>query len=112
MSVYKSELTPERVDALVTYLEGLKSGEHHYPPDFNSNHKRGLRQQAKNFIEKDHLLYYVSVDKLTKLVTHKRVIYNVEEKKSIVKSCHDGIDGGHLGRDKTYNKVSYYIPLS
>ena len=25
-------------------------------------------------------------------------------------ACHDGIDGGHFGRDKTLSKVAFMVP--
>ena len=33
-----------------------------YPPDFTSNPKRGLRQQAASFEEKEGILYHSSTD--------------------------------------------------
>ncbi len=54
---------------------------------------------------KDNLLHCVSKDKVTNTISHRRVVYSEDEKKQILNACHDGIDGGHLGRDKTYGKV-------
>ena len=64
--------------------------------------KRSLsvRQQAsKRFIAKDNLLYHVTKDKVFPQETiHKQVVCLDEEKEALLRGCHDGIDGGHLGR--------------
>ena len=41
------------------------------------------------------------------LIRKRRVIVKEEEKQKILSMCHDGIDGMHFGRDKTYGKASY-----
>ena len=34
------------------------------------------------------------------------MLITMEEKNRIMRSCHDGVDGSHFGRDKTLSKVS------
>ena len=70
-----------------------------YPTGFSANDKRGLRQQAATFEEKDGILYHSLKGKL------RRVIVDPAEKARLIRACHDGIDGGHFGRDKTMSKV-------
>ena len=102
-----SELTYERVRILTEYLEGLNKGQHIYPAQYSKNDKKVVRQQSVNYIVKDNLLYYANKQKVSQKdqYVYKRVIYKVEEKEALLKGCHDGIDGGHLGQDKTYSKV-------
>ena len=54
-----------------------------------------MRQQAQSFEEKDGTLYHVS----------DGVVMSKQEKEISMQACHDGIDGSHFGRDKTYLKV-------
>ena len=35
----------------------------------------------------------------------RRVIVDPAEKTRLIRACHDGIDGGHFGRNKTLSKV-------
>lgn len=75
-----------------------------YPSWFTANDKRGLRQQAATFEEKDGILYHSSQGK-----SLRRVIVDQAEKTRLIRACHDGIDGGHFGRDKTMSKVCVAI---
>ena len=74
-----------------------------YPPEFNANDKRGLRQQAATFEEKDGILYHSAKGSQGK--TLRRVIVDLAEKTRLILACHDRIDGGHFGHDKTMSKV-------
>ena len=51
------------------------------------------------------MLYTQDTDHQSKLVRNRRVIVKEEDKQKILSMCHDGIDGMHFGRDKTYGKV-------
>ena len=42
-------LTEERCQGLVAYLQGSKRGSPEYPPDFTTNDKKALQQQAASF---------------------------------------------------------------
>ena len=50
-------------------------------------------------------LYIQVKDKKIDLVQKWWMIVKEEEKKCILQMCHNGIDGMHFGRDKTYGKV-------
>ena len=52
------------------------------------------------------------VDKNVGLARKRRVIVKEEDKKRILKMCHEGIDGMHFGRDKTYGKVVFQFVTS
>ena len=56
-----------------------------------------------------NVLYVEVIDKKVDLVRKRRVIVKEEEKKQILRMCHDGIDGMHFGRDKTYGKVYHCL---
>jgi hypothetical protein len=56
------ELTGERVEALVAYIRGKKTGNPIYPQDFDKSLKRALRQQAESFEEVDGVLFHRQVD--------------------------------------------------
>ena len=55
-------------------------------------------------VEKGQLYIQVK-DKKIHLIQECRVIVKEEKKKRILQMCHNGIDGMHFGRDKTYGKV-------
>ena len=59
-SVEWMDFTEERYQDLVSYLRSVR-----YLPGFTANQKRGLRQQAAIFEEKDGLLFHSSVDSAT-----------------------------------------------
>ena len=98
-----ASLTEERYKQLVEYLRGSRIGSPVYPPEFHANDKRGLRQQAATFEEKDAILHHSAKGSQGK--TLRRVIVDPAEKTRLIRACHDGIDGGHFGRDKTMSKV-------
>ena len=93
-------LTEERYGLILQYLRN-KGEAGSYPDSFTANQKRGLRQQARSFEEKNGILYYCSVVN----PKPRRVVVSKAEKQRLIKACHDGIDGGHFGRDKTTSKV-------
>ena len=96
-------LTEERYQQLLEYLRGSRIGSAVYPSGFSANDKRGLRQQAATFVEKDGVLFHSSQGPKGKSLG--RVIVDPAEKTRLIRACHDGIDGGHFGRDKTLSKV-------
>ena len=100
-----SSLTEERYKELVEYLRGTQHGRPTYPLGFTTNQKRGLRQQAACFEEKDGVLFHSSTDSCAERKRLRRVVVAVAEKNRLIQACHDGINGGHYGRDKTLNKV-------
>ena len=101
-----SELSEDRCRALVNYLRSSRRGEAQYPPEFSANDKRGLRQQATFFEEKDGVLYHKKVDHTANLINLQRVVVSRDERMRVIRGCHDGIDGSHFGRDKTLSKVN------
>ena len=56
-------------------------------------------------VEKHGVLYYSRVDQPL-----RRIIVDRAEKIRVMSACHDGIDGGHFGRDKTMSKVAFMVP--
>ena len=99
-----SVMTEERYKQLVEYLRGARHGSPIYPSDFTSNDKRALRQQAATFDEKDGVLFHSSKGPNGERLL-RRVVATDSEKNRLIRACHDGIDGGHFGRDKTLSKV-------
>lgn len=98
-------MNEERYQELVAYIRGSKLGSPTYPASFSASQKRGLRQQAATLEEKDGLLYHVSSNKITGQKALNRVVIDEAEKKRLLQAFHDGLDGGHFGRDKTLSKV-------
>ena len=82
-------------EVVFEYLRGSE-----YPDGADANKKRAIRKKAKHFVIKDGILFYSSDDKLKQWITSE------ERQKQIVESCHADKLGGHLGRDKTREKVS------
>ena len=52
-----------------------------------------------------HNLYFIDDNHGCGTQWKRRVIVDIEVKKSSLNMCHSGVDGMHLGRDKTYQKV-------
>ena len=75
-------LTQDRYEQLVKYLR-----EGSYPPSLTSNQKRGLRQQAANFLEKDGILFHHSKDSTADVKILRRVVFDEEEKNRIIRAC-------------------------
>jgi len=100
-----SVLSEERYKQVVEYLRGVKRGTAVYPAGVTANLKRGLRQQAACFEEKDGVLFHCSKDSQTSSKRLCRVVVAEKEKRRLIEACHDGVDGGHYGRDKTFSKV-------
>ncbi len=96
-----ASMNEERYRLLLDFITSSKDGVGLYPESFSKNERRGLRQQAQSFQEKDGSLFY-SLAGGTKLC---RVVVSKSEKERLLKACHGGIDGGHFGRDKTASKV-------
>ena len=94
-----SSLTEERYKELIEYLRSTQRGRPIYPLGLTTNQKRGLRQQAACFEEKDGALFHSSTDSGTERNRLRRVVVAVAEKNRLIQACHDGIDGGHYGQD-------------
>ena len=77
-----------------------------YRPGLSDNEKRNIRDKAARYVLEKEQLYVEVLDKSVDLVCKRRVIVKEEEKKRILRMCHQGIDGMHFGRDKTYSKVN------
>ena len=98
-----ASLTEERYQQLLEYMRGSRIGSPVYPLGFSANDKRGLRQLAVKFEEKDGVLFHSSQGSKGKSL--RRVIVDPAKKTTLIKACHDGIDGGHFGHDKTLSKI-------
>ena len=90
-----SSLIEKRYKELVEYLRVTQHGRPTYPLGFTTNQKRGLRQQAACFEEKDGVLFHSSTDSCAERKRLRRVVVAVAEKNRLIQACHDGIDGGH-----------------
>ena len=97
-----SALNQVRYQHLVDFLRSKA-----YPPGFTTNEKQALRQQAATMVEKHGVLYYSRVDQPL-----RRIIVDRAEKIRLMSAFHDGIDGGHFGRDKTLSKVAFMVLLT
>ena len=67
-----------------------------YPDGLRKKQKRELRRKASKYNLKDEILYW----------NDRRWIVDDEQKEEIFKSCHSDQLSGHLGRDKTRDKIS------
>ena len=81
-------------DLILQYLLSKK-----YPEGASNNHKRSIRKKCKKFVLKDGLVCYSSEGVL------KQWIYSDEQQKRVIALCHADRLGGHLGRDKTRQKI-------
>ena len=70
-----------------------------YPECSDKNQKRAIRNQAKKFKIKDGVLFYCSKGRFRQWIKCK------QQQQHIVESCHADKLGGHLGKDKTREKV-------
>ena len=77
-----------------------------YRPGLSNNEMRNIRDEAARYVVEKEQLYVEVLDKSMDLVRKRRVIVKEEEKKRILRMCHQGIDGMHFGRDKTYGKIN------
>ena len=102
-----TDLSEARCQALLNYLQGCKRGQPKYPQGFSINDRRGLRQQATSFHNEDGVLYHKKDDVKAGVLNLRRVVVSREEQVRIMRACHDGVDGCHFGRDKTFSKVKY-----
>ena len=77
-----------------------------YRPGLNNKEKRDIRDKATRYVVEKEQLYVEVLDKSIDLVHKRGVIVKEEEKKRILRMCHQDIDRMHFGRDKTYGKVN------
>ncbi|KAL5477308.1 hypothetical protein EMCRGX_G024090 [Ephydatia muelleri] len=87
----------DEYDALYKFLY-----EHVYPANINEkDKKRAFRRKALGYkVERGRLCYYHKSSKSWKQVPSEK------ERQRILNACHALPTGGHLGHDKTYNKVA------
>ncbi len=69
-----------------------------YPENSDKNKKRAIRSKAKKFTIKDGVLF--------NSFGGRQWINCREKQQQIIESCHADKLGGHLGRDKTREKVT------
>ncbi|XP_050184369.1 gypsy retrotransposon integrase-like protein 1 isoform X2 [Myiozetetes cayanensis] len=81
-----------------------RTGEYH--PTTLSSERSGIRRAAKKFIFKDNKLFYVGKDRKQM----RLVIVSDEEKKKVLKKCHENAAGAHHGISRTLTLVesNYY----
>ncbi|KAL5509260.1 hypothetical protein EMCRGX_G004598 [Ephydatia muelleri] len=78
-----------------------------YPKGISKGDKANLRRKCKNFKFDCGVLYFRRVKKGEGDEEGWKIWVRTEdEKRRILESCHAGIEGNHLGRDKTIQKIS------
>eukprot|EP00731_Ephydatia_muelleri_P034765 Em0075g18a len=78
-----------------------------YPKGISKGDKANLRRKCKNFKFDCGVLYFRRVKKGEGDEEGWKICVRTEdEKRRILESCHAGIEGNHLGRDKTIQKIS------
>lgn len=81
-----------------------RTGEYH--PSTLSSERSGIRRAAKKFIFKEKKLFYVGKDRKQ----NRLVIVSEEEKRKVLRECHENDTGPHHGISRTLTLVesSYY----
>ena len=67
-----------------------------YPEGSTNSRKRAVRNKSKKFLLKDGILFN----------SNRQWITDGNRQHQIIEACHADKLGGHLGRDKTRDKVS------
>ncbi|CAH6791996.1 Gin1 [Phodopus roborovskii] len=81
-----------------------RTGEYH--PTTLSSERSGIRRAAKKFVFKEKKLFYVGKDRKQ----NRLVVVSEEEKKKVLRECHENGTGIHHGISRTLTLVesSYY----
>lgn len=81
-----------------------RTGEYH--PTTLPSERSGIRRAAKKFVFKGKKLFYVGKDRKQ----NRLVIVSEEEKKKVLRECHENDTGAHHGISRTLTLVesSYY----
>ncbi|XP_070268506.1 gypsy retrotransposon integrase-like protein 1 isoform X3 [Myotis yumanensis] len=81
-----------------------RTGEYH--PTTLPSERSGIRRAAKKFVFKDKKLFYVGKDRKQ----NRLVIISEEEKKKVLRECHENNTGAHHGISRTLTLVesNYY----
>ncbi|XP_023403718.1 gypsy retrotransposon integrase-like protein 1 isoform X2 [Loxodonta africana] len=81
-----------------------RTGEYH--PTTLPSERSGIRRAAKKFVFKEKKLFYVGKDRKQ----NRLVIVSEEEKKKVLRECHENDTGSHHGISRTLTLVesSYY----
>ncbi|XP_031224429.1 gypsy retrotransposon integrase-like protein 1 isoform X3 [Mastomys coucha] len=81
-----------------------RTGEYH--PTTLSSERSGIRRAAKKFVFKEKKLFYVGKDRKQ----NRLVVVSEEEKKKVLRECHENGPGVHHGISRTLTLVesSYY----
>ncbi|XP_004477262.1 gypsy retrotransposon integrase-like protein 1 [Dasypus novemcinctus] len=81
-----------------------RTGEYH--PTTLPNERSGIRRAAKKFVFKEKKLFYVGKDRKQ----NRLVIVSEEDKKKVLRECHENDTGAHHGISRTLTLVesSYY----
>ena len=89
----KEKILPWFAD-LVNYLACEE-----FPPDYSKNQRKKIRRDARHYIWDDPILFKRGVDGLLRRCVPE------EEVHSVLKMCHSDPCGGHMGANKTAQKV-------
>lgn len=89
-----------------TYYQYLDRGK--YPDGLNKDEKRDIRKKCEPFCVKDG--YLMHKRKINNEVQLRQVLIKTEVSR-VIKACHEGFGGAHMGRDKTIGKITakYYF---
>ena len=81
------------------FFHYLRHNEH--PIDFSKDQGRDLRKKAQKFVLEDGALFFIG----QKNGQPERWVHSRDEQQQILKACHSNKLAGHIGRDKTREKV-------
>ena len=81
------------------FFHYLRHNEH--PIDFLKDQGRDLRRKAQKFVLEDGALFFIG----QKNGQPERWVHSRDEQQQILKACHSNKLAGHIGRDKTREKV-------
>ena len=94
----------EYEDILLYKTAASNAGQKKYRDGLSTNDKRSIRDKVQRYALQQQCLYLPEKDS-TGMHRMRRVMVKQEDKSRILNMCHDGLDGMHFGRDKTYGKV-------
>jgi hypothetical protein len=95
------------LDTVYDYLSS-KEIKPNYPDSYTKNQKNTLRKYANKFVVEGINLYYYKTPQTTRILA----VRSQKDRDKLFYECHTAPAGGHLGRDKTVQKIGdrFYWP--